>query len=335
MFLVRFIKKFLQYFSSTQYQEIYNDVIVPNNTIIIFVTTLIVLDLTLMLVEKSNNLLTIMEWFCGLLITIIFSFFGLTLCQYFFDNYLLAVTLEEKAKINTELLSLGNFITKVAIVLTVIFIFAETHHINLIGLLASLGIAGAAVAFASQKILEQILWSIVLYIDSPFSVGDYIHLPDGTLGKVEGLGWRSSKVRLSGKNILAIIPNSNLAQLRIDNLSQAKRGILILNLTFMQNLSDEEKALVSQLILTSTGEIMGIDHQLTQVSFKKNKSLNGEIKIQAQAVFYVLGAAENSMELRKSILQIARENIIEKLQSYGMVFSFEEQLLDVTQPMNI
>lgn len=334
MFLVQFIKKSLQYFSSTKYQKIYDYVIVPNNTIIIFVATLIAFDLSLIFVEKPDYL-KIIEWFLGLLIAISISFLGLKLCQDFFDNYLLGVTLEEKTKINTELLSLGNFLTKAVIVLIVVFIFAETHQINLIGLVASLGIAGAAIAFASQKILEQILWSIVLYIDSPFRVGDYIHLPDGTLGKVEGLGWRSSKIRLSGKNILAIIPNSNLAQLRIDNLSQAKRGILILNLTFMKNLSDEEKALVSQLILTSTGEIMGIDHQLTQVTFKENNTPTGSKKIQVQAVFYVLGAAENSMELRKSILQIARENIIEKLQSYGMTFSFEEKLLDVTQPMNL
>ncbi len=334
MFLVQFIKKFIQYFSSTKYQKIYDHVIVPNNTIIRFVIILIICDLFFIFVNKQSYL-KIIEWFLGLLIAIIISSLGLKLCQDFFDNYLLGVNLEEKTKINTELLSLGNFLAKATIILIVIFIFAETHHINLIGLVASLGIAGAAIVFASQKILEQILWSIVLYIDSPFTVGDYIHLPDGTLGKVEGLGWRSSKIRLSGKNILAIIPNSNLAQLRIDNLSQAKRGILILNLTFMKNLSDEEKALVTQLILTSTGEITGIDHQLTQVTFKENNTLNEDTKIQAQAVFYVLGAAENSMELRKSILQIARENIIQKLQSYGMNFSFEEKLLDVTQPMNI
>lgn len=334
MFLVQFIKKIIRYFYSTKYQKIYDHVIVPNNTIIRFVIILIIFDLFFIFVNKPSYL-KIIEWFLGLLIAISISCLGLKLCQDFFENYLLGVTLKEKTKINTELLSLGNFLAKATIILIVIFIFAETHHINLIGLVASLGIAGAAIAFASQKILEQILWSIVLYIDSPFTVGDYIHLPDGTLGKVEGLGWRSSKIRLSGKNILAIIPNSNLAQLRIDNLSQAKRGILILNLTFMKNLSDEEKALVTQLILTSTGEITGIDHQLTQVTFKENNSLNEDTKIQAQAVFYVLGAAENSMELRKSILQIARENIIQKLQSYGMNFSFEEKLLDVTQPMNI
>ena len=328
---IRFLS---DYFSVKKYQKISDSIVVPNKNVFIFCATLILIELGLKLFAQSS-LLVAVDWLIGLLITITISFLGLKICQYFFDNYLLAVTLEETTKINTELLSLGNFLTKTIIILIVIFIFAETHQVNVIGLVASLGIVGAAIAFASQKILEQILWSIVLYIDEPFSVGDYIHLPDGTLGKVEALGWRSSKIRLSGKNILAIIPNSNLAQLRIDNLSQTKREILVLKLIFNNNIADEEKALVRQLVLSATEEIMGIDNKLTQVMFKKNTNINGENKIEAQAVFYVLGAAENSMELRKSILQIARESIIEKLQNYDLVCSFEEQSLNITQPVNI
>jgi MscS family membrane protein len=334
MSLVQLLKNFLESLTAKKYKKIYDNVIIPNKTLIKFIIPLIFIDALFLILDKPYWL-KIIELFLGILIAFTIAILSVKLCQDFFDNYLLGVTLEEKTQINTELLSLGNFLTKATIVLMVIFIFAETHRINVIALVASLGIVGAAIAFASQKILEQLLWSIVLYIDSPFTVGDYIHLPDGTLGKVEGLGWRSSKIRISGKNILAIIPNSNLAQLRIDNLSQAKRGILILNLTFVKDLSDEEKALANQLILTSTGEIMGIDHQLTQVIFKEISSPTGDNKIQAQAIFYVLGAAENSMELRKSLLQIARENIIEKLQRYGMTFSFEEKLVDITQPMNI
>ena len=41
------------------------------------------------------------------------------------------------------------------------------------------------------------------------------------------------------------------------------------------------------------------------------------------------------MELRKGLLEIARENIVERLQNYGIVFKFEESVVDVTQPMNI
>ena len=108
--------------------------------------------------------------------------------------------------------------------------------------------------------IEQILWSVVLYIDQPFTVDDYIHLPDRTLGRVESVGWRSTKIRLSGKNTLMIVPNSNLAQVNIENLTRAERIISMVNLAFFRAMANEEKALIQQLILASTSDILGIDH---------------------------------------------------------------------------
>ncbi len=55
-----------------------------------------------------------------------------------------------------------------------VLIFAEIHQINLIGLFASLGIGGLAIAFAAQKTLEQLLGTVVLYLDRPYLPGEYI-----------------------------------------------------------------------------------------------------------------------------------------------------------------
>jgi small-conductance mechanosensitive channel len=73
--------------------------------------------------------------------------------------------LRSKRKINSELLIIAKFLANSIILLAVIFIFAETHQINIIGLIASLGIGGLAIAFAAQKILEQLLGGIVLFLD--------------------------------------------------------------------------------------------------------------------------------------------------------------------------
>ncbi|NEO28540.1 MAG: mechanosensitive ion channel, partial [Kamptonema sp. SIO4C4] len=207
--------------------------------------------------------------------------------------------------------------------------------INLIGLVASLGVGGVAIAFASQKVIEQILWSIVLYIDRPFTVDDYIHLPDRNLGRVESVGWRSTKIRLSGKNTLVVVPNSNLAQMSIENLSRAKRIISIVTLTFFRVMSEEEKALIQNLIIESTNDILGIDHQLTQVSFQNLTDNTGQDCVQAQVIFFILGTTETTLELQQGLLGIAREKMIEQLENYGIKFKFKETVVDVTQPMNI
>ncbi|MGP1387584.1 MAG: mechanosensitive ion channel family protein [Thainema sp.] len=260
---------------------------------------------------------------------------GFKLFDKLFDAYLLGATLEDGSQINTELLTLGKFVAKAAIVLMMVFCFAQAHQYNLVGLFASLGVGGFAIAFGSQKIIEQILWSIVLYIDRPFTVGDHIHLPDRTLGKVESTGWRSTKIRLSGKNTLMVVPNSNLAQVSIENLTNAQRVISMVTLTFFRSMSSEEQALIEQLLLDSTRDILGIDHQLTQVNFETLSSPSGQPYVQAQVIFFILGATATSMELRKGLLEMARENIMKQLQMYDVSFDLKESSIDVNQPMNV
>ena len=321
-------------FSETKNQEIYQKVVAPYQGWLNWVIVVSFADLVILVVPTPNW----WGWFefpLSLLLALNISFLGFSLLKELFDHYLLGIALDNKGKINSELLVIAKFICNALILLIVVSVFAQTHQINLFGLIASLGIGGVAVAFASQKVLEQILWSIVLYIDRPFTVDDYIHLPDSTLGRVESIGWRSTKIRLSGKNTLVIIPNSQLAQSRIENMTRARRIISIAELTFFRDMSDEEKALIHQLITDSTREILGIDHRLTQITFENAIDASGQNYVQTQIIFYILGAAESSMELRSNLLEIARENIVDRLQEYGINFSFEENTLDITQPMNI
>ncbi|MGF1525014.1 MAG: mechanosensitive ion channel family protein [Leptolyngbyaceae cyanobacterium] len=321
--------------TSAEFAEIYQNVVAPDIDQIGLIVMLAIADI-IILVAPFPEWLTLFEFLLGLLVAVSTTFIGFKLFSRFFDDYLLGISLEDENKINTELLALAQFLTKAVIVLTVVFLFAQAHQINLVGLVTSLGIGGIAIAFASQKVLEQILWSVVLYIDRPFNVDDYIHLPDGTLGRVESVGWRSTKVRLSGKNTLVIAPNSNLAQINIENLTLARRIISMVNLTFFRAMSSEEKALVRQLVLSSTSDILGIDHQLTKVDFQDQVLPEDNKKqVQAKVTFFILGAGENSLELRRNLLELAREKIIVQLYEYGVKFQFKAETLDIAQPMNI
>lgn len=293
-----------------------------------------VVDL-IVLANPLPSWLAVLELIFSFLLTISVTLLGFRLFSALFEDYLLGATLENEDEINTELLTLGKFVSKAAIVLIVVFFFAQAHQYNLVGLFASVGVGGFAIAFGSQKIVEQILWSVVLYIDRPFTVGDHIHLPDSTLGKVESIGWRSTKVRLSGKNTLMVVPNSNLAQINIENLTNARRVISMVTLTFLQAMSNEEQALIEQLLLDSTRDILGIDHQLTQVNFETLSRPSGQVYIKAQVVFFILGATATSMELRKGLLEMARENIMKELQVYDVSFDIQESVIDINQPMNV
>jgi len=301
----------------------------------LILTILIIIIDAIFLRLPSPTWLEWLEFPLGLIVAIDVCLFTFEALDQLFENYLLGVALEDQTKINSELIALGQYLSKATTVLVLIFCFAQTHQINLIGLLASLGIAGATIAFASQKIIEEILWSIVLLIDRPFSVDDYIHLQDRTMGRVESIGWRSTKIRLSGKNTLAVIPNSNLVKENIENLSRAKRVISMITLTFFRLLSENEKALIQEFILESTADILGIDNELTQVSFKEIADRSGEQCVRAEVIFFILGTNDASMELRRGLLEIARDNIVQRLQAYGIAFNCEQTTVDVPQQMTI
>ncbi len=168
-------------------------------------------------------------------------------------------------------------------------------------------------------------------------IDDYIHLPDRTFGRVESIGWRSTKIRTSGKGSLVIIPNNILTQVSIENLTNAKKIISLIHLMFYRLLSEEEKAFIRQIVLDSTQEIFGIDHRITQVSFKEIASENSEdaVLVEAQVTFFILGSGDVSMDFRTHLLEIAEQNITQRLQDVGIEFDIEEKRINVTSPVNI
>ena len=260
-------------------QDLHQKVLLPQRSQIIWVCALIVLD-SLWLSLPLPHWLGKLEFGFGLFVALNFCLLGFTLFKQTFDVYLLELTLRSKRKINSEILVLYRFLANATILLVTVFSFAQVHHLNLIGLIASVGVGGITLTFASQKILEQALWSLVLYLDRPFVVDDYIHLPDRTFGRVESIGWRSTKVRLSGRGTLLIIPNSVLTQVSIENLTGAEKMISIFNLIFFRRIPDEEKALIRQVILESTRDIKGLDHKLTQITFQDATDAEGREIVQ-------------------------------------------------------
>lgn len=168
----------------------------------------------------------------GLALTISGSWLASQMFKEFFDFYLLEAAIKSGRKISSELLLLIKLLANVIIVVMAIIIFAQTHHINILGLIASLGIGGLAIAFAAQKTLEQVLGGVVIYLDRPFTVDDYIGLPDRTFGRVESIGLRSTKIRTSGKGTLMIVPNSSLTELNIENFTGGKKVMAITYLKF-------------------------------------------------------------------------------------------------------
>lgn len=334
-YLPRLLSSLLERLLTSQIREAYQKVLEPYKGLLGLLVPLAVADILLLTYAKNNNILNLIELPISLALAVAIIWLGSRIFKRFFDVYLLDATIKSGRKINTELLILAKLLANFLIVFFAIIIFAQTHQINVLGLVASLGVGGLAVAFAAQKTLEQILGGIVIYLDRPFVVDDYIGLADGTFGRVESIGLRSTKIRTSGKGSLMIVPNSSLTQINIENFTDAKKIMSILYLTFHQRISNEEKALIRQVILESTNDIFGIDSRSTNVTFRDISQASGKEITQAQITFFILGSGEVSLELRRQILDIANQIITQQLQDYGIAFDVAEPTIYVNSPITI
>jgi len=96
--------------------------------------------------------------------------------------------------------------------------FLQMLGYPLSGIIAGLGIGGLAVALAAQDSLSGFFSSIILFMDKPFMVGDFVQI-GSTTGTVEEIGLRSTRIRTIGKTLVSI-PNKEVVDSIIDNLSQ-------------------------------------------------------------------------------------------------------------------
>jgi MscS family membrane protein len=97
----------------------------------------------------------------------------------------------------------------------------HSFGVNVITVLAGLGVGGIAVALAAQKTLENFIGGITVYADQPVRVGEFCRF-GGTVGTVEEVGLRSTRVRTLERTVVTI-PNSEFSNLPIENFARRDR----------------------------------------------------------------------------------------------------------------
>jgi len=81
--------------------------------------------------------------------------------------------------------------------------------------LAGASIGGLAVALASQDTVKNLIGTVMIFVDKPFHIGDWIEAGSFS-GTVETVGFRSTRVRAADTAIFQI-PNSALSEMVINN----------------------------------------------------------------------------------------------------------------------
>ena len=85
-------------------------------------------------------------------------------------------------------------------------------------IIAGASIGGLAVGLAAQDTVKNLIGTLMIFIDKPFKIGDWI-VVDGIEGSVEEVGFRSSIIRAADTTIFKI-PNSKLSEAAVNNMGK-------------------------------------------------------------------------------------------------------------------
>ncbi|MCM2971084.1 mechanosensitive ion channel domain-containing protein [Larsenimonas suaedae] len=114
-------------------------------------------------------------------------------------------------------------LTKVfgAVLVTVVGLWGlKILGVSLSGVLAFGGFGGLMAGFAARDLLANFFGGMVVHVDRPFKVGDWVRSPDREIeGVVEDIGWRLTRIRTFPGPPL-YVPNAIFSRIVVENPSR-------------------------------------------------------------------------------------------------------------------
>jgi len=220
---------------------------------------------------------------------------------------------QTESKVDDGLIPFAIDLTKVLVyIFALVIILGNVFDVNITALVAGLGVGGVAIALASKESIENLLGSFTIFFDKPFAVGDVITL-GGVTGKVEKVGFRSTRIRTFDKSIVTV-PNKNIINTELDNLGvrPVRRVKFNIGLTYDTTI-EQIKNIVNDI------QKLVDDHPMTNEDGRVRFLSFGASSLDIMVLYYV-----NSPEWEDLIdtQQKINYNIIEIVNKHNSEFAF-------------
>lgn len=184
----------------------------------------------------------------GVIVTIVW--FLLRLIKRTEENIIQKHIIDEQA-VDRTTVNVAAKLLRMSLVITAALVTMQTLGFSISGILAFGGIGGIAIGFAAKDLLANFFGGLMIYLDRPFAVGDWIRSPDREIeGTVEEIGWRQTTIRTFDKRPL-YVPNSTFANVAVENPSRMSHrriyetiGIRYEDVTKMGDIVSDVKAML-------------------------------------------------------------------------------------------
>ncbi|MDH5301729.1 MAG: mechanosensitive ion channel family protein [Gammaproteobacteria bacterium] len=109
---------------------------------------------------------------------------------------------------------------RISVIITAVLVILQTLGYSVSGVMAFGGIGGIVVGFAARDLLANFFGGLMIYLDRPFAIGDWVRSPDRDIeGTVENIGWRLTTIRTFDKRPL-YVPNAVFTSIAVQNPSR-------------------------------------------------------------------------------------------------------------------
>jgi MscS family membrane protein len=136
------------------------------------------------------------------------------------EQDILATAAVEGRSLDTTTVDAVGKLLRISVGITAALMALQTLGFNISGILAFGGIGGIAVGFAAKDLLANFFGGLMIYLDRPFAVGDWVRSPDRNIeGTVEQIGWRLTVIRTFDKRPL-YVPNATFSSIAVENPSR-------------------------------------------------------------------------------------------------------------------
>lgn len=134
--------------------------------------------------------------------------------------YMKKLAKQTENTLDDQLVPLMRKILKTFVVVVGVIAILNGFRFDIWPLLTGLSIGGLAFALAAQDTLKNLFGSLMIFVDRPFQIGDWVTSGDID-GTVEEVGFRSTRIRTFRDSVM-YVPNSIISNSNVDNHGKRK-----------------------------------------------------------------------------------------------------------------
>ena len=191
-----------------------------------------------------------------------------------------------ESRMDDQIIPILRKLAKFVLVAIGIVFYMQSNGYPVSGILAGMGIGGLAMALAAQDSISGIFASVVIFLDKPFMVDDFVEV-NGVVGTIEEIGIRSTRIRTIEKTLVTL-PNKEIMDSNINNYSKRpmRRTETTVGVTY-DTTPEQMKSLLEELKRMLV-EDKDVDNDNIYVNFTGfgNSSLNVDMKYFITTVDY-------------------------------------------------